>query len=127
MSNSLYIKLEEPLGLAVLDTVAYLEEGWFIITRLNVPKPHRGKGVARKLMELACANADLYGHRILLEVTPSDELNYEQLVNFYTKFGFEFHPILRIMLRRPLLQNKAGVPPLSLLGSGETAPDQGTE
>jgi len=122
MSNSLYIKLEEPLGLAVLDTVAYHEEGWFIITRLNVPKPHRGKGLARKLMQLVCDDFDLHGYGILLEVAPSDGLGYKQLVKFYNKFGFKLHTRLGIMTRHPSLQNRAGVPPLSLLWSGETAP-----
>jgi len=88
MPSSYYEKLVEPAGLAVLDLVDYYNEG-LIITRINVPKPHRGKGIAHKLLTQCCDDADILGIDLWLEIQSSDGLSYDQLEAWYKRHGFE--------------------------------------
>ena len=75
---------------AIADLVSHGDlAGNLIITRINVPKEHRGKGVARKLLAKILADADKDRIILHLEVSPSDGLNREQLIAWYSRHGFE--------------------------------------
>ncbi len=92
--------LNNPMGLAVVDLVEYDDQG-YIITRVNVPQSHRGKGIARELMAEVIAEADRTGTTLFLEIQPSDGLNYEQLRSWYRRLGFEGSLVL---IRKPRRQ-----------------------
>lgn len=66
-----------------------LTTGW-TITRINVPFKHRGNGVARKLLKQITDDADSDICSLWLEVSPSDGLDYDQLVAWYVRHGFRF-------------------------------------
>jgi predicted GNAT family N-acyltransferase len=83
-----YIKLKDPVGLAVLDTTDYYNEG-LIITRINVPQAHRGKHIASKLLQQECDNADLNNITLWLEIQSSDGLTHNELEAWYKRYGFK--------------------------------------
>lgn len=60
----------------------------YMITRINVPREHRSKGIASRLLKRITDDADEEGVVLLLEISPSDGLNYSQLLSWYTKCGF---------------------------------------
>lgn len=88
MPNTFYEKLSEPTRLAVLDLVDYCNQG-LIITRINTPREHRGKGIAHKLLVECCDAADRHNITLWLEVQESDGLTSEQLVAWYKRHGFK--------------------------------------
>ena len=87
MQHAFYEKLTNPTCLAVLDLVDYYGKG-LIITRINVPRNHRGKGIASTLLRRALHAADSESITLFLEISPSDGLNYEQLKAWYKRYGF---------------------------------------
>jgi hypothetical protein len=54
----------------------------------------KGMGNATKVMQIICKIADKYGVTVALDPLPygkdPNKLNYDQLVQFYKKFGFQF-------------------------------------
>lgn len=58
------------------------------ITRINVPSIHRGKGYGSKLLDSILKDADIERVILQLEVSPSDGLSYDQLINWYKRKGF---------------------------------------
>jgi GNAT superfamily N-acetyltransferase len=87
MKTGFYVKLEDPIGLAVLDVVDYYSMG-YMITRVNVPQAHRGKGLGSRLLKEACEEADKANIRLYLEIASSDGLTYDQLEAWYRRYGF---------------------------------------
>lgn len=94
--NYFGVKLTDPIGLAVLDLVEYLveyhpdrvtQDGW-IITRINVPPRHRGKGIARALLAECLRRADESKTTLWLEIAESDGLTFAQLEPWYIRHGF---------------------------------------
>ena len=75
-------------------------QGGLTITRINVPKAHRGQGHARKLLAEILTDADREGVVLLLEISPSDGLSWSQLEAWYTRHGFRRVP-LGIYRREP--------------------------
>jgi len=73
---------------------------WWI-TRVSVLSPHRGQGIAGLLLDRVCADADAEGVTLWLHVSPDlsegelleeprpKALDFEQLVKFYARRGFE--------------------------------------
>jgi GNAT superfamily N-acetyltransferase len=59
-----------------------------LLTRINTPRAHRGKGVARALMAQILSDADAEGVTLFLHISPSDGLNYNQLKAWYERCGF---------------------------------------
>lgn len=94
MPTAYYEKLSEPMGLAVLVLVDYYGDG-LMITRINVPEPHRGKGIGHKLLTQCCADADMLGITLWLEIQSSDGLSYDQLEAWYKRHGFKGHSIFK--------------------------------
>lgn len=93
MKTYFYEKLS-PRALAVIDLCDYYGEG-FIITRINVPKEFRNKGVASKLLQRVLDEADKEKINLWLEISASDGLNYDQLEAWYKRHGFKGTTILR--------------------------------
>jgi GNAT superfamily N-acetyltransferase len=59
-----------------------------IITRINVPKEHRGKGVGSKLLRQIVSDADVSHTKLYLEVLASGGLTRPQLIAWYERYGF---------------------------------------
>lgn len=59
-----------------------------LLTRINVPRMHRGNGVARRLMQQVLRDADAERVTIYLHISPSDGLDFEQLEAWYERCGF---------------------------------------
>ncbi len=93
------IKLSDPVGLAVLDyTEYYAPDAWYI-TRINVPRSHRGKGIASKLLNRFLAMADEQNITVWLEIQPSDGLTYDELEAWYLRHGFKGFMIYKRLKR----------------------------
>lgn len=101
MKSSYYRKLD-PVSLAVIDltdpetsrvefTGPQVPSNTYMINRINVPRPWRGKGVASELLQECLADADAEEVPLILEVSSSDGLNWMQLHAWYTRYGFKPH------------------------------------
>lgn len=80
-------RLSDPAGLAIADLVE-LDDGILVISRINVPVAHRGRGHARMLLNSICADADAEGVELRLEISPSDGLGYDALRRWYERHDF---------------------------------------
>ena len=98
MIRSIYRKLDET-SLAILDVSNYDGRN-YIITRINVPAKHRGKGVASELLRECITLADETKTKLFLEISESDGLNRGQLEAWYRRYGFKGSPI-GVMIRKP--------------------------
>jgi GNAT superfamily N-acetyltransferase len=81
----------EHRAIADLVSPGELTPNW-TITRINVPKKERGKGYGSALLKQILADADAEGVTLQLEPTPSDGLDYDELVLWYVRYGFRFTP-----------------------------------
>lgn len=100
MKTSYYTKLYNPYSLAVVDLV-YSSNGIFMIARINVPTAHRGNGIASELLRQVLEDADKEGVTLHLGVSPSNGLDYDQLVAWYKRYGFEDSLIRGLLHRTP--------------------------
>jgi GNAT superfamily N-acetyltransferase len=98
MKNSFFVKLEDPIGLAVLDVVEYYTSS-YMITRVYIPQAHRGKGLGSRLLKEVCEEADKADIRLFLVIAPSEGLTYDQLDAWYRRYGFRLYN--GIMWREP--------------------------
>lgn len=77
---------------------------WWI-TRVSVLPPHRGNGIASRLLDLVCADADAEGITLWLGISPDiadvTALPYEELEAFYERRGFVNQEDGGIMKRPP--------------------------
>lgn len=86
------------------DLVGPDQEGKWLITRINVPVPLRGQGLATKLLKEILSDADEEG--VTLELWPyasganSGGLNQTQLTGWYARHGFVKQKI-GVMVRTP--------------------------
>lgn len=114
MIKSTYsIRLENPTRLAVLDVDQHFFQGRYSISRINVPKEHRGYGHARTLLNQVCADADECGEVLYLVPSASGGLTQTQLEGWYKRNGFEFMiPGGLVMSRLPQGSKIVSVPPL---------------
>lgn len=95
--STICIRLENPVGLAVLDYDQHYGEGWYV-TRINVPRAHRGKKLGTQLLNAFLKEADEYQKTVWLEIQPSDGLSYDELEAWYLRHGFKGFMIYK---RRP--------------------------
>lgn len=86
--STITIQLENPRGLAVLDYDPHYGPGWYI-TRINVPRAHRGKGLGTQLLTAFLKEAYEYRKTVWLEIQPSDGLTYDDLEAWYLRHGFK--------------------------------------
>lgn len=83
------ILLGNPKGLAVLDYTEYYAPNAVYITRINVPRAHRGKGLASKLLNDFLEECNHKDITVWLEISPSDGLTYDELEAWYLRHGFK--------------------------------------
>lgn len=72
-----------------------------MITRINVPKPHRGNGVGSKLLSTICKDADELGATLKLEINSYGEMTDAQLKEWYKRYGFAYDFEERLWVREP--------------------------
>ena len=77
----------DPSHNAIADLVAY-QDGRFI-TRINVPPPHRGQGIASKLLKAITTDADAAGAVLYIAASASGGLDEKTLSDWYRRHGFE--------------------------------------
>ena len=76
-----------------------LTKGW-TITRINVPSQNRGHGFGTRLLKQICSDADKENVSLWLEPYPSGDLDYQALVDWYSRHGFVMTS-LGYMKRKP--------------------------
>ena len=59
-----------------------------LITRINVPREHRGQGLASRLMKRITADADRTRTKLYAWISPSDGLGRRALKAWYRRNGF---------------------------------------
>ncbi len=96
-------RLASPIGLAVADLMPCFDG--MLLTRINTPKAHRGKGVARALLIEMLHDADRDQVTLYLEVSASDGLSHDELDAWYRRYGFvtdQQHPpaLVRVPLKK---------------------------
>jgi len=89
--NAYYTQLQNPLGLAIVDLTCMSGKLWEV-NRINTPRLHRERGVARELMRQVTHDADAEGATLRLLINPSDGLQWQDLVLWYMRLGFEQVP-----------------------------------
>lgn len=102
MKETYHLRLEDPPGLAILDVAGPKSVKQLVLTRVNVPKKHRGNGHASTLLKMALEDADQEGITLVLGVVPSDGLDAETLTAWYLRNGFEVMEG-NILIRKPKL------------------------
>lgn len=76
------------MGTRSIADLVPISTGEILVTRINVPAEHRGKGIGSKLLRSIVADADIMGVTLILEPSPYGGLNYEQLTAWYKRYGF---------------------------------------
>jgi N-acetylglutamate synthase-like GNAT family acetyltransferase len=87
---------------SIADLHPALDNGAWVITRINVPIEHRGKGHGSALLKRIVADADESGTVLQLEPVPTGGLNLTNLVAWYFRNGFTWKGC--ILERRPRTQ-----------------------
>lgn len=96
------IELSNPIGLAVADLVM-LDNGQMLMTRINVPSAHRGKGVGSRLLGEVTLKADEARCTVVLEVSPSGDMNRDDLISWFSRNGFSVvDGTGNTMIRKPM-------------------------
>ncbi len=75
----------DPPTRSIADLIHYRKR--HLITRINVPKKHRGKGIASMLLKQIITDCPI-GESLIIHPSPSDGLNYTELVAWYKRHGF---------------------------------------
>lgn len=97
--QSMYTIQLSPTHLAILDCWKNTD-GYYIVTRINVPKEFRGCGSGTKLLKMFLDDADKEGVDIVLWVLESDGLSSDELTKWYKRHGFvDFRD--QLLIRRP--------------------------
>lgn len=109
MRTCFYRKLTGPERLAVADLCDYFGHG-LIVTRINVPREHRGRGIASEILREICREADAEGVRLCLEVSSSDGLDADQLRDWYERHGFSGSGVMIRMPKLGACPTSAAVP-----------------
>lgn len=60
-----------------------------LITRINVPVGFRGNGIGSELLSTLLNDADSEDVILLLSIQPYGDMTYDQLLDWYTRHGFE--------------------------------------
>jgi ribosomal protein S18 acetylase RimI-like enzyme len=94
--------IDEPTRSIADVSVGVLDPAWAWIHRINVPAPHRGKGIASKLLREICDDADSENLEVRLVVLPSGDLNFTDLYEWYGRYGFTDVKVRGEMSRLPV-------------------------
>lgn len=72
----------------ILDEDLKSKGDWYYFNRIFVPTKHRNKGFGTKLMTQIADWADTCKINIYNDVSPYDEERLDDLIRFYSKYGF---------------------------------------
>lgn len=86
---------------SIADLSLLEDDDLYLLTRINVPRQHRGKGHGSKLLRRILEDADRERSTIVLEIAPSDGLNHDQLKSWYERHGFVYQERRQVWERRP--------------------------
>jgi predicted GNAT family acetyltransferase len=75
-------------GIVDLTNIGEMVPGTMTMTRINIPREHRGKGLGTALLKRVLDDADRDQVMITLEIMPSGPLNYDELRDWYARHGF---------------------------------------
>ena len=75
----------------------------FLVTRVNVPKEFRRKGIGTEMLNELISDAEKEGVTLYIEPNPYPDVSMTkvELVKFYKKFGFKFISYNEYMKREP--------------------------
>lgn len=77
------------LLIGIADLVPLKESpGSYMLTRINVPRGHRGQGYGRQLLTQILEDADHSGATLHLECVASGGLEFDDLVAWYERHDF---------------------------------------
>lgn len=65
-----------------------IEPGCYLMTRINVPKTSRGRGLASTLLKDIVEDADEEGATLEIHPMASGRLTRKELVSWYMRYGF---------------------------------------
>lgn len=88
-------------AIADLTNLGEMVPGTMTITRIHVPPAHRGMGYGAQLLRQIVSDADEVGILLSLEINPYGPLDYQDLENWYIRYGFFLHPSVGIYVRIP--------------------------
>lgn len=71
--------------------ITEVSEGTWYVNRIFTRPEHRNKGYATSMMKELIKQATKHKAVLMLEVNPYGDLNYDQLVQWYEEFGFEWN------------------------------------
>ena len=88
----------------------------YYIHRINVPDGSRGLGHGSKILKQICDDADREGAVLILDVVASGPLGFDELVAWYSRYGFDHQDISLPgwMIRRPQVDLTSGVSNMTL-------------
>lgn len=106
MKSAYTIPLEHTLAIVDLSDIEQLwpELAGQYIHRINVPQQFRGQGLGTQLLTEVCLAADAENTCLWLDINPYGQLSFEQLEEWYRRYGFELtqHGVDRpYMMRLP--------------------------
>lgn len=92
MRSTYYLRiLESSTGQIAIADLSRFRKG-YLMTRINVPRAFRGRGIGTELMQMILADADRTCSVIYIHPLAQDPAWQERLVAWYEKFGFRAVP-----------------------------------
>lgn len=84
-----------------------LDPAYYLVTRINVPRESRNRGLGTKILTEILSDADMEG--VTLEIHPmsSGGLSRAQLITWYKRHGFRWeqdyysHDPVKVLVRKP--------------------------
>lgn len=103
MKNCYIVEMPDKcIAIADLTRFGDMLPGTTTITRINVPEKYRGQGFGSQLLKQITDDADKDQVILSLEILPSGPLDYDQLRDWYVRYGFyQLHSIPGIYCRNP--------------------------
>lgn len=99
-----YTDLEHQATACTIHIGTLMGHDTYLLSRLEVGRGHRGKGVASRLLRRVLSDADEEGVQIALVVEPDGSIgsmDYESLQAFYERHGFREYEHGQGFIRSP--------------------------
>jgi ribosomal protein S18 acetylase RimI-like enzyme len=85
--KTIYFEKCSEFQIAIAD-VMQLQDGAYMLTRINVPAAYRKQGIGTKLLRQVLDEADACAKTLVLEIMPTGEMDYYALRKWYERYGF---------------------------------------
>lgn len=79
----------DPESRSIADLVE-IHPGYYLLTRINVPKAMRGRRIASSLLNEILEDADAEGVTLEIHPMPSGGLSKKELISWYERHGFQW-------------------------------------